>query len=647
MASVSGIEVRFSGNTTDLEKSVGRANNVISGFAKSAAAGLAGALSVGVFVAAGKAALNYADNIGKVAQKVGMTTEELSGLNYAAKLSDVSLQQLQTSLGIMARKMGDSADSFAAFGVAVKNNDGTLRSSNEVLLDIADRFAEMPNGVGKSQWALELFGRSGLDLIPLLNGGAASIAEMTAQAKLFGVVVSQEAAAGAETFNDNLTRLSEYTKGAVANFVTGMTPALVNVSSALVDSAKSTEIFKSAGEVAGRILETFARIVIVVSDNIDKLKGLMIAVAEVMLARYIFGVAAAFISFAKSVQAAGLVLTAFNAIRKISLAGFIAIAVGIAMATDNVENLKKGMTQIYDTASSMVPGLEAVGKSITDAFGIDLSGLQADLSAARKEIENGNVGGGSSVPAIPGKTNDGSADPKAPDQNPSREGGQSFADRLTMIQENFKTEQELLQQQYLEDQMALQAALDAKLIKETEYKDLSTKLAQEHSDALSQIQATRISTDLTAAQNFMGSMASIAQLGGKKMIKIAKAIGAAQAIISTLIAATDAMKVGLTPVEKFAAYAAVMAKGMAAVAAIKGVSDSGGGGGGGSGGGGGGSMGGGGGDGGGAARSSPTTTFAFTLTNDPMGFGEKFARQFIDQLNSTQRNGGQIRGVIA
>jgi hypothetical protein len=53
-------------------------------------------------------------------------------------------------------------------------------------------------------------------------------------------------------------------------------------------------------------------------------------------------------------------------------------------------------------------------------------------------------------------------------------------------------------------------------------------------------------------------------------------------------------------------------------------------------------VGGNGGNGGG-----PTTTFSFTLMNDPMGFGEKFARQFIDQLNSTQRNGGQIRGVIA
>jgi hypothetical protein len=50
---------------------------------------------------------------------------------------------------------------------------------------------------------------------------------------------------------------------------------------------------------------------------------------------------------------------------------------------------------------------------------------------------------------------------------------------------------------------------------------------------------------------------------------------------------------------------------------------------------------------GGGGGAAPTTTFSFTMMNDPMGFGEKFARQFIDQLNSTQRNGGTIRGVIA
>jgi len=90
----------------------------------------------------------------------------------------------------------------------------------------------------------------------------------------------------------------------------------------------------------------------------------------------------------------------------------------------------------------------------------------------------------------------------------------------------------------------------------------------------------------------------------------------------------------------FASAAAVIAKGIGFVAAIRGVSASGGGGGVSSGGGGGSAP-------AAAPAQQPATTFAFTLQNDPMGFGESFARQLIDQLNSTQRNGGQIRGVMA
>jgi hypothetical protein len=45
-------------------------------------------------------------------------------------------------------------------------------------------------------------------------------------------------------------------------------------------------------------------------------------------------------------------------------------------------------------------------------------------------------------------------------------------------------------------------------------------------------------------------------------------------------------------------------------------------------------------------QQEPTTTFRFTLQNDPMGFGESFARQMIEQLNEANRNGGQIKGVL-
>ena len=231
---------------------------------------------------------------------------------------------------------------------------------------------------------------------------------------------------------------------------------------------------------------------------------------------------------------------------------------------------------------------------------------------------------------------------------PSQEPGNYWADRLKAIQDHFKTEMELKQQQYELDQQALDLALSNKQLSEQNYYTLSQKLAQEHEDAMTAIRSQGIQNNLGAASSFFGSMASIAQSGGKRFLKVQKAMAAAQAIVDTIRAAVSAMNdpTAITLPQKIANYAAVMAQGMSAVAAIRGVSEGGGGGGGGGGKGGGGG-GGGGRSGGNGGASGQTTTFAFTLTNDPMGFGEKFARQFIDQLNATQRNGGTIRGVIA
>lgn len=239
--------------------------------------------------------------------------------------------------------------------------------------------------------------------------------------------------------------------------------------------------------------------------------------------------------------------------------------------------------------------------------------------------------GGLSAAGIGGNTSNSVA--------PSQEPGTAFTDKLKQIQDHFKTERELLDQEYANNQNVLLNALNNELISRQEYWTLTEKLAQEHQDKITAIRQAGINTDFNALSSFFGSMQSAAQSGGKKMLKIAKIFAAAQAVVGTMQAAVSAMNdpTAVTPMQKFANFAAVFAKGMAAVAAIRGVSE----------GGGGNSGGGGGGAGAASAPQTPTTTFQFTLTNDPMGFGEKFARQFIDQLNKTQRNGGQIRGVLA
>jgi len=187
----------------------------ISSFAKTAAGSLAalyGAQSIVGFV---KTQIDAADATGKMAQKVGISVEELSKLQYAAKLADVDTGQLQVGLVKLSKGMveaangtGQARNALSAMGVSVKNTDGTLKSSSVVLGEIADKFATYEDGANKTAIATQLFGKSGAELIPLLNAGSKGIKESADELERFGAVITEKAAAQAERFNDNLTRLS-------------------------------------------------------------------------------------------------------------------------------------------------------------------------------------------------------------------------------------------------------------------------------------------------------------------------------------------------------------------------------------------------------------------------------------------------------
>jgi tape measure domain-containing protein len=201
---------------------------------------------------------------------------------------------------------------------------------------------------------------------------------------------------------------------------------------------------------------------------------------------------------------------------------------------------------------------------------------------------------------------------------------------------------------------AMAALNDANLIERgmlEEHSAYKLKIEELYQQQLAQIRQNASGQQLKDAAGFFGAMASVAQAGGDRMIKVAQAFSAIQGLINSWAAYTEMLKdpsfIG-RPWARFAAAASVLAAGLNAVKAIKGA----------------GSSSARPGSSGGAASApaapsapsggagqtigqSPTTTFAFTIQNDPAGFGESFARQMIDQLNEAQRNGGQVRGVLA
>jgi uncharacterized protein YeeX (DUF496 family) len=195
-------------------------------------------------------AIDRMDELGKSSQKVGIATDELSKLAYAASLADVEFSALEGALIKLAKAQdaasqgtGDQLALFRALGVEFQNVDGTLRNTGEVFAELADAFQELPDGANKTAAAVALLGRSGAQLIPLMNGGAEGIKAAGDELARFGGVVGPEAAKQAEEFNDNVTRLTTAADGLWQSLASQLLPDLIRVTEKMLDaSAKGGDL---------------------------------------------------------------------------------------------------------------------------------------------------------------------------------------------------------------------------------------------------------------------------------------------------------------------------------------------------------------------------------------------------------------------
>jgi hypothetical protein len=217
-----------------------------------AVAGLGAAFAGLSVVTSIKGALTMADEIGKLAQKTGVAVESFSKLSYAAKLSDVSNEQLATGLKKLSQNMTEAAAGtgqvqkyFQALGVSVTDGAGKLKSADTVMGELAGKFAGMEDGAAKTAAAMAIFGKSGADLIPLLNAGSGGLASMADEAQRLGLVMSTDMAKGAETFNDNLTKLTAASQGLSITLGNEMLPGLIGITNAMVEAVKEGSALKA------------------------------------------------------------------------------------------------------------------------------------------------------------------------------------------------------------------------------------------------------------------------------------------------------------------------------------------------------------------------------------------------------------------
>jgi TP901 family phage tail tape measure protein len=180
-----------------------------------------------------KGVADLADGLDELAQKTGVPIEALQEFGYAAGFSGVSIEELGGHMGRLVRNMDAArrgskvqAQAFREAGIAIKDSSGDLRPVDDVLGDLADKVAAMPDGADKAALVFKVLGRSGAQMIPVLNEGRAGLERLRKEARESGKVIDGDTAKAFAEFNDNLDRTKAQVEGVKIQIASALLPAL-------------------------------------------------------------------------------------------------------------------------------------------------------------------------------------------------------------------------------------------------------------------------------------------------------------------------------------------------------------------------------------------------------------------------------------
>ena len=254
-----------------LERDLGKAAQIAERNAKRiessfAAAGKAlgaigAAISVGAFAGMVRSLADAGDQLQKLSTKTGETVENLSKLQYAASLSDLSNEDLGASLIKLNRVMGDAAngskeaaEALARFGIVP---DSGL-SAIEAFQKIANAVKSTGDETKIASALNDVFGKSFATLIPLLKTGGDEIQNAGDELERMGGVMSGDLARSSEAFNDNITRLTKALDALKMDVIGPLIPLFLEITNAMAGAAGKSDGLAKSGGALRTVFETIA-----------------------------------------------------------------------------------------------------------------------------------------------------------------------------------------------------------------------------------------------------------------------------------------------------------------------------------------------------------------------------------------------------
>jgi hypothetical protein len=336
--------------TQDLAQSIGTA------FAA------AGAAIVGSMLAMTKSAADYGEQIKNVAQKTGVSAENFAKWSFAAEQNEATTDALSTGLKFLSKNIqaainaaGDQRSSFQDLGITTKDLQNAHGDLNKLLPLVADRMKGIHDPTEKTSLMMQIFGKAGADLIPVMDLGSKGLLEYGKQATDLHLVMSGKNAEDFDNLGDTTKQITDAFRGLSVEVGTALAPLLTGLAEQVRDGVKAAADF--AREHKG-VTEALLGVGAVLATG----GTLMLGVAGILAAL--------------PLVAGGLTLVGGAAgIASLALAAlpFAAIAVGAAAA----------IKVLYDLNATMENNA-AAAKSVSNAHTIQQGNLEKSIENLKK-----------------------------------------------------------------------------------------------------------------------------------------------------------------------------------------------------------------------------------------------------------------------
>jgi hypothetical protein len=324
------------------------------------------------------------DRVDKLSQKIGMSREGFQEWEYVLSQNGMEIDTLQTGMKTLVTSMdqaiegtGAGAESFEKLGISVLDASGNVKSQETVFNEAVTALQGMEDGAEKAKIANDLFGRSGSEMAPLINGASESVDALKQKAHDLGIVMSDEAIDSGVQFTDTIDSLKR-SFGAVATEVgVAVMPAIENLANWAIENMPAIK------ETAETAFNKIGDAIQWVKDNSDWLIPVLATMLGGFVAfKIIKTINTLFLAF-KAVQmavaAAGGIMNAVMAANPfILVAAAIGVVIGVgvllyknwdtisAKAKDLWASINETFDKIKTTITEKIEGAKEAVKSAID-----------------------------------------------------------------------------------------------------------------------------------------------------------------------------------------------------------------------------------------------------------------------------------------